>query len=87
MSDTLTENQMSAGSAGPSRAERVFAWAAVACVLIGFAFMQARQFRPGYTEPDPDGYIVMAKRIAHGEPIAQPNYDPFLYQTDRKSVV
>ena len=75
------ENQVSAGSAGPSRAERIFAWVAVACVLIGFAFMQVRQFRPGYTEPDPDGYIVMAKRIARGEPIAQPNDDPFRYQT------
>jgi len=38
--------------------------AAVVGIFVFYAVFQARAFVPAYTEGDPDGYLVLAKRIA-----------------------
>lgn len=48
-------------------------------VLMFFVWFQMKGFVAGYPEPDPDGYLIMAKRLAHAEPLAIPEPDPFLY--------
>lgn len=57
---------------------------AVVAALLGifafYAVFQARAFVPAYNEVDPDGYLVLAKRIARLQSPALPD-DPFLYNT------
>jgi hypothetical protein len=53
---------------------------AISCILAFYVVFQVRAFVPAYTEVDPDGYLVMAKRIAHGQSPALAD-DPFVYNT------
>jgi 4-amino-4-deoxy-L-arabinose transferase-like glycosyltransferase len=50
-------------------------------ILAGYVFLQRAMFTPAYNEPDCDGYIVLAKRMARGGPIGVVDSDPFLHQT------
>src|SRR5687768_14608867 len=38
-------------------------------ILAGYAWLEFRGFTPAYTEPDPDGYLILAKRMADGKPL------------------
>jgi len=48
-------------------------------VLILFAGAQAASFYPAYSEPDIDGYVWLAKRIAAGGPVTAAPETPFRY--------
>ncbi len=51
-------------------------------IIIGiYAYIQVIHFTPAYQEVDPDGYLILAKRIAEGRPIAVKDDDPFMYQS------
>src|SRR5207237_1440339 len=49
-------------------------------MLACYGIFQWRAFAPAYNEVDPDGYVLLAKRIARLESPALPD-DPFLYNT------
>jgi len=53
---------------------------AVTAIIAFYVVFQVRAFVPGYTEVDPDGYVVMAKRLARWQSPALPD-DPFRYNT------
>ncbi|MCE9590522.1 MAG: hypothetical protein K8S99_08365 [Planctomycetes bacterium] len=59
-------------------------WAVISAALVGvlafYAWFQVRGFVTGYPETDPDGYFILAKRMAHHQPWAVHEPDPFLYQ-------
>ena len=38
-------------------------------ILAGYGWLEFRGFTPAYTEPDPDGYLIFAKRMADGKPL------------------
>jgi len=60
---------------------RALPYLGVVAVLVVYGVLQVRTFTPAYTEVDPDGYLVLAKRMARGEPLAQKPKNLFLYQT------
>jgi len=49
-------------------------------ILAGFAWYQTRTYMPAYHEDDPDAYLILAKRIAAGLPLAERDPDPFVHQ-------
>jgi len=53
----------------------------VVCALAFYAYIQVINFTPAYPEQDPDGYVVLAKRIAAGGPFDEPDDDMFLHQS------
>lgn len=57
------------------RAELVF----VALILTGLAAALAWRFVPAYGEPDTDGYLWLARRLAAMEPLSDDGRDPFLH--------
>jgi Dolichyl-phosphate-mannose-protein mannosyltransferase len=59
---------------------RAWVTLALAGLLSFYGLFQVRAFVPAYTEVDPDGYLVLAKRIAHWRSPALPD-DLFLYNT------
>jgi hypothetical protein len=59
---------------------RAWVTLALAGILAFYGLFQVRAFVPAYTEVDPDGYLVLAKRIAHWQSPALPD-DLFLYNT------
>lgn len=51
-------------------------------VIVGmYACIEIAHFTPAYQEVDPDGYLILAKRMARGGPLAVKADDPFMYQT------
>lgn len=53
----------------------------LAIIVAFYTLVQVFNFTPAYQEVDPDGYLVLAKRIARGEPLAVRDDDPFMYQS------
>jgi hypothetical protein len=54
----------------------------ILAVAVGiYGWVQITHFTPAYQEVDPDGYLVLAKRIARGGPLAVKEDDPFMYQS------
>lgn len=64
----------------PGAAARAWPWVGLLAVLVFYAWTQARCFVPATHEVDCEGYFVLGKRLAHGEPAGQIEDDPFLYQ-------
>ena len=52
----------------------------VAAIFI-YSLIQTQHFTPAYQEVDPDGYLFLAKRIAHLQSPAVREEDPFMYQS------
>ncbi|MFC1714655.1 hypothetical protein ACFL6S_13390 [Candidatus Poribacteria bacterium] len=51
-------------------------------IIVGiYGWVEITHFTPAYQEVDPDGYLVLAKRIARGGPLAVKADDPFMYQS------
>ncbi|MFQ6039918.1 MAG: glycosyltransferase family 39 protein [Candidatus Poribacteria bacterium] len=50
-------------------------------ILIFYASVQIRHFTTGYQEPDPDGYLVLAKRFATFGPMAVKDDDMFIHHS------
>ena len=51
-------------------------------VIVGiYGWVEITHFTPAYQEVDPDGYLILAKRIARGGPLAVKPDNPFMYQT------
>jgi len=50
-------------------------------ILIFYASIQIRHFTTGYQEPDPDGYLVLAKRFASFGPMATKDDDMFIHHS------
>jgi hypothetical protein len=74
-SASMTEDPTGA----PVRA-RVGPWLGLVALVALYAVFQVRAFVPAYNEIDPDGYLVLAKRIARFESPALPD-DLFLYNS------
>ncbi len=53
----------------------------VALLIVIYALIQIQHFTPAYQEVDPDGYLLLAKRMARLQPLAVKDDDPFMYQT------
>jgi hypothetical protein len=53
----------------------------VAVAVLIYALIQIQHFTPAYQEMDPDGYLILAKRMAHLQPLAVKEEDPFMYQS------
>lgn len=52
---------------------------AMLTVMAFYVWFQTTAFMPGYPESDPDGYLILAKRIANGQTLTIPEPDMFLY--------
>jgi len=51
-------------------------------IIVGiYAYIQITNFNPAYLEVDPDGYLLLAKRIAEFKPLAVKDDDHFMYQS------
>ncbi|MDQ1328483.1 MAG: hypothetical protein QG641_1768 [Candidatus Poribacteria bacterium] len=51
-------------------------------IIVGiYSYIQITNFNPAYLEVDPDGYLILAKHIAEGKPLAVKDDDPFMYQS------
>lgn len=59
----------------------LFPWIVLACLVGCFFRLQVINFTPAYMESDPDGYLVLAKRIARGEALAFQPPNPFQYHS------
>jgi 4-amino-4-deoxy-L-arabinose transferase-like glycosyltransferase len=59
----------------------IFPWILLVAALAAYCVIQVRCFTPAYCESDPDGYRILAKRLATGSPVGVIEKDPFLYQT------
>ncbi len=78
-----------AAASGPSsrwgrygrRALALLPWLLLVASLAAYGVIQVRCFTPAYLEGDPDGYLILAKRMATGQPVGVIDNDPFLYQT------
>ena len=57
------------------------AYIALAVIVCIYGWVEVIHFTPAYYEVDPDGYLILAKRIAEGKPLAVKETDPFMYQT------
>jgi len=57
------------------------AYIALAIAVGIYGWVEITHFTPAYQEVDPDGYLILAKRIARGGPLAVKEDDPFMYQT------
>jgi len=53
----------------------------LAIIVAFYTLVQVLNFTPAYQEVDPDGYLILAKRIARGGPLAVRDNDPFMYQS------
>ncbi len=53
----------------------------VAVLLLLYGLVQARYFTPAVCETDTAGYVMMAERLAAGQPVGQPEADIFLFQS------
>ncbi len=62
------------------RLSKAFPWVLFVVVLAVYAWIQVRGFTPAYTENDPDGYLFLAKRMAHGQSLFVSDDDPFQFQ-------
>ncbi len=56
-------------------------WVGLLVALAFYAWTQARCFVPATHEVDCEGYFVLGKRLAHGEPAGRIEPDPFIYQS------
>ncbi|MGQ9610624.1 MAG: hypothetical protein ACUVWN_15115 [bacterium] len=59
----------------------IVAYMCLAFITGIYAYVQIIHFTPAYQEVDPDGYLILAKRIAEGGSIAVKDDDPFMYQS------
>ncbi len=59
----------------------IFAYLCLVIIVSIYSYIQVIHFTPAYQEVDPDGYLILAKRIAEGGPIAVKDDDPFMYQS------
>jgi len=59
----------------------LLAYIGLGFILIFYASIQIRHFTTGYQEPDPDGYLVLAKRFATFGPMAVKEYDMFMHHS------
>lgn len=51
-------------------------------IILGiYSYIQITNFNPAYLEVDPDGYLILAKRIAEAKPLAVKDDDLFMYQS------
>ena len=50
-------------------------------VLVLYVVVEVCSFTPAYAEVDPDGYLVLAKRMAEHQPLGQKAKNLFQYQT------
>ena len=57
------------------------AYICLAIIVSIYAYIQIIHFTPAYQEVDPDGYLILAKRIAERTPLAVRDDDPFMYQS------
>lgn len=55
-------------------------WPGLILILAFYTAAQVINFTPATNEPDTDGYIELARRIAHGGPIATVEHDLFQWQ-------
>lgn len=49
-------------------------------VICGYAYVEIVNFTPAYREVDCEGYLILAKRMSHGGPLALKDDDIFYYQ-------
>lgn len=61
--------------------KRLVPWIVVGVILALYTIGQVRSFTPAGAETDIDGYIILAKRIASGGPLAVQEADPFVCQS------
>jgi hypothetical protein len=54
---------------------------ALTMVLAIYGWVEVTHFTPAYQEVDPDGYLILAKRMAGLGPLAVKESDPFMYQS------
>ena len=59
----------------------LLAYIGLGFILIFYASIQIRHFTIGYQEPDPDGYLVLAKRFATFGPMAVKEDDMFMHHS------
>ncbi len=59
----------------------IAAYIALAIIVGIYGYVEIIHFTSAYQEVDPDGYLVLAKRIARGGPLAVKADDPFMYQS------
>ena len=59
----------------------VLAYILLGLIIAIYAYVQIVHFTTAYQEVDPDGYLILAKRIARFKPIAVKDDDPFMYQS------
>lgn len=50
-------------------------------ILVVYSWIEIAHFTTAYQEPDPDGYLILAKRIARGGPLKVKDDDIFMYQS------
>lgn len=53
----------------------------LAAIIAIYSYIQIIHFTAAYQEVDPDGYLILAKRIARFGPLAIKDDDPFMYQS------
>lgn len=63
------------------RAAKVAGLAGLAGLLCGYGWIQAKGFTPGTGEDDCEGYFILGKRLAAGEPAGVVEPDPFAFQS------
>ncbi len=59
----------------------LLAYIGLGLILIFYASIQIRHFTTGYQEPDPDGYLVLAKRFADFGPMVVKEDDMFMHHS------
>lgn len=60
---------------------RLFPMLALLAIVVGYGWVQGRGFTPGAIEDDSEGYFILGKRLAAGEPAGRVEDDPFVYQS------
>ena len=59
---------------------KIAPWVMLAGIICVYLSIEISNFTPAYTELDPEGYLLPAKRIACGEPLSVKDDDIFYYQ-------
>ncbi|MBD3184126.1 hypothetical protein GF312_17710 [Candidatus Poribacteria bacterium] len=64
-----------------SKYGRIFTLLFLLLATSPYIWIQINYFTPAYQEVDPDGYLILAKRMAKFKPLAIKDNDPFMYQS------